>query len=251
MTAVAALMLAACGGDAEEPSAEPEPTATEELTEDPTDELTPPGEDNGGNGGGAEPDPTDDLPGTESDLGPGEGQDLVPIGVPFDDVLHVRAAPDATADSVLELQPVDSGVTATGHNREVDDGAIWAEITIDDVTGWANWSYLGYIGDAMDATDDVPRDMTGETVWHLAEQVVNHLYPGDGGDPELEVVLISDAVDDPDASDALVDVLGFADDAQQGARVRVNGNDVGDVYTVEEVVVSPLCYRGVTDGLCL
>lgn len=247
MTAVAALMLAACGGGAEEPPAEPTPT------EEPTTELTPPGsdDDNDDDGGASDPEPTDDLPGTESPLGPAAGDGLVTVGVPFDDVLHVRAAPDATADVVTELQSVDTGITATGHNREVDDGAIWAEVTIDELTGWANWSYLGFIGDASDVTGDVPRDMTGETVWHLAEQVVNHLYPGDGGDPELEVVLISDAVDDPDASDALVDVLGFADDAQQGARVRVNGNDVGDVYTVEEVVVSPLCYRGVTDGLCL
>lgn len=245
MTAAAALVLTACGGETEETPPDTTPEPTDEVTDDPT---TPEPDDDETDG--EDPDPAE-LPGTETEIGPEAGDALIPVGVPFDDVLHIRQAPDPASDSVGELQPVDTGVTATGNNRELDDASIWAEITVGDITGWSNWSYLGYIGDASDVTGDLPGDLSGETVWQLAEQVVDHLYPEEEGQPELQITLISDAVDDPDASDALIDVLGFADDSVMGSRVRVNAVESGDGYVVEEVVVSPLCSRGVSEGLCL
>lgn len=245
--AAATLALASCGADDDE--APPPQTVQPTETASPSPEEATPGEAPTDN---APVPPDDALPGADTELGPAAGDRLIPVGVAHDDVLHVRDAPGADSGAVGQLQPVDTGITATGHNRQLDDSSVWAEIEVPDeqIIGWSSTEYLGYIGDAVDITADFPDGWTGESVWQLAEQVIAARYEDHEDYEDLSFVLIADAVEVPGASDALIDVLEFADHAVRGDRVSVRGTATDEGYLLERVAVTPLCWRGVSQGLC-
>ena len=127
--AVVGLLAAGCGDDDDDTAttdtttSEPAETTTTTSTTEGTTSTTAAGD--------------DDLPGERIELFPYEDAELAVVGVGADDTLHVRAAPDPSADTVTELGPLADGFTATGHNRQLGDGAIWAEVDTGEDRGWA------------------------------------------------------------------------------------------------------------------
>ena len=176
------------------------------------------------------------------------------VGVEADDVLNVRAAPDPSADVVAELDPLDDGIEPTGHNRQVDDGAIWAEVTVDGTTGWASTAFLAHPGDVRDITSELYPEVADRpaaiTVDELGAQVAER-RAGDG-EPEPRVVVV-DGPTVGDLGEITVDVLGYPDDAVLGERLHVfaEPDESGDGFNLRTVESTTLCRRGVSDGLCV
>ena len=199
------------------------------------------------------PDPSA-LPGERIDIFPYEGDELAVVGVEADDVLNVRAAPGVRYEVVAELDPLDDGIEPTGHNRQIDDGAIWAEITVDGTTGWASTAFLAHAGDVRDVTSELYPQVSDRpaaiTVDELGALVADR-RAGDG-EPEPRIVVV-DGPTVGDLGEITVDVLGYPDDAQLGERLRVfaEPDPSGDGFDLRTVESTTLCRRGVSDGLCV
>lgn len=240
---VGGLVLAGCGdtpaGDVEEPTTSaPTPTAepTVDVTDEPTEEPT---------GDATAPTDPADLPGEAIEIFPYADAELAVMGVPADDVLYVREGPGAEFREVTQLEPLAEGIIATGENRQLDDGAIWAQVDADGTTGWASVAYLTHLGDAVDITSqlDLP---ASETMEELAEQAAEQRA---GDSPESTVVIV-DGPTEGDLHEVVVDIVGFADDSIEGERLHVFANSNGE-FTVHSVEATALCARGVSEGLCL
>lgn len=213
-----------------------EPTATDRTATDPTA--------TGGDDG--------ELPGEPWDAFPSEGAELAVVGVESDDVLNVRSGPGVEFDIVAELEPLAEGITATGDNR-ILDGGVWARVTADGVTGWANYAFLTHLGLTDDVTaqlfpDPADRPSAG-TMEQLAEVVGRALV---GEDPPLTLTVAA-GPEVGDLAEITVDVRGLRDDAASGYRIVIfaTPDPAGGVVlrTVESTVH---CTRGVTDeGLCI
>ena len=230
---VGGLVLAGCGdtpaGDVEEPTTSaPTPTAepTVDVTDEPTEEPT---------GDAAAPTDPADLPGEVIEIFPYADAELAVMGVPADDVLYVREGPGAEFREVTQLEPLAEGIVATGENRQLDDGAIWAQVDADGTTGWASVAYLTHLGDAVDITSqfDLP---AAETMEELAELAAEQRA---GDSPESTVVIVNGPTEG-DLHEVVVDIVGFADDAIEGERLHVFANGSGE-FTVlvpgQEVLV--------------
>src|SRR5699024_9883256 len=116
--------------------------------------------------GDEDPDSTS-LPGEPIELYPYEGADLAVVGVDRDDVLNMRSGPGEDFDTGAELSPIETGIVATGHNRQVDDG-IWAEVHHGDETGWVSVAYVMQLGRSDDITDEIDLPISGETMVDIA-----------------------------------------------------------------------------------
>src|SRR5690606_21113641 len=125
-----ALIAAGCGDDddTETTTDTSAPTETETETDTDTDTDTETETET------AEPTSTtatptpSELPGDRIEIFPYEGNEVIVVAVEADDVLNVRAAPGVEYGIVAELDPLADGIMPTGHNRQLDDGSIWAEI---------------------------------------------------------------------------------------------------------------------------
>ena len=256
LVVVAALLLAGCADDGEPVSTEAgvttvEPTTTSTTTTTAasstttsTSALAP----------GATTAPGS-LPGERLDLFPYEGDELAVVAVAADDTLNLRAGPGVEFDVVAELEPT-AGVVATGHNRSIEGGGIWVEVTATGTTGWANSAYLAHLG----ATDDVTSQIVSagdrpraETMLDLGNEVARlRAGPDAEGEPRLQVVVV-DGPSVGDLGEVTVDVVGFADDAVLGERLRVFGqpDPGGESFSLRTVEATTLCRRGVSDGLCV
>ncbi len=238
------MLVAACGDDDDAQTAT---TETETVTETETASGT--------STSTTAPDPAD-LPGERIDIFPYEGNPLTVVGVEADDVLNVRAAPGASSEVVAELGPLDDGISPTGHNRQLDDGAIWAEITVDGTTGWASTAFLAHDVDVRDVTSELYPDVADRpaaiTVDDLGAQVADRRAGPSDGEPEPRVVVV-DGPTVGDVGEITVDVLGFPDDAQLGERLHVfaEPDPSGDGFNLRTVESTTLCRRGVSDGLCV
>lgn len=208
---------------------------------------------------GAEPtattEPSDGAPlaGEKVDVFPYEGARLAVVGVAADDTLHVRSGPGVESDVLFDLAPLATNVTATGHNRSLGEAGLWAEVTVDGRTGWANAAFLLQPGQVSDVTATLfptPADRPrAETVLELGETVAG-LRASD--DPASDVVVV-DGPTVGDLGEITVDVVGLGDDAQGGERVKIfaQPDQGGRGFTVRTVEVTALCSRGVDeDGLC-
>lgn len=237
------LVLTGCGDDDADTSAGTSvvtETETETETADPSTTT-------------AAPTPTE-LPGERIDLFPYEGTELAVVGVEADDVLNVRAAPGAGYEVVDRLDPLADGIRPSGHNRQLEDDTVWAEITLDGTTGWASTAFLSHPGVVRDITSQLyptpaarPR---GDTMVHIGELVAERVA-GDG-QPQPDVVVV-DGPTVGDVGEITVDVIGFPDDAQLGERLRIfaEPDPGGESFTVRTVESTLLCRRGVSDGLCV
>lgn len=194
----------------------------------------------------------DDLPGEPIDLFPYEGARLAVVGVAADDTLNVRTGPGTEFEVAMTLGPLHDGVTATGRNRQIEGGGIWAEVTDDGRTGWANTAFLLQPGQVTDETATLypaPADRpTAPTMEELAAVVAERVA---SQEPPSDVTI----VDGPrvgDLGEVTVDVLGLADDAVGGLRLHLFAEPASGSFTLRTVEQTVLCSRGVTDdGLCV
>lgn len=239
------LVVAGCGDD-DADTATGTSVVTETETETETEAADP-------STTTAAPTPTE-LPGEAIDLFPHEGEELGVVGVGADDVLHVRAAPGAEHEVVARLDPLADGIVPTGHNRQLEDDTVWAEVTVDGTTGWASTAFLSHPGVTRDITSQLyptPADRPrGDTMVQLGELVAERVA-GDGRPPPEVVVVDGPTVGD--VGQITVDVIGFPDDAQLGERLRIfaEADPGGESSTVRTVESMLLCRRGVSDdGLC-
>lgn len=194
------------------------------------------------------PDPEAGLPGDPVDLYPYAGARLAVVGVPAGDTLRVRTGPGPDFAPLRELAPLADGVEATGHSRSIADRSWWIEVRTDAGTGWVNGEFVAQLGQ----TDDVTAQLTGTvragSMTALATAVVaaRNLERDGGG------VTVVDGPRPGDLDEVVVDVLGLADDAQRGERLRVFAVRGEGGYTARTVEATALCVRGVTaDRSCL
>jgi hypothetical protein len=234
------IVVAGCGDDDD---AAPEPT------EDTTTTTAAGATSSTGAGGTATTDPGD-LPGEPIEIHPYEGDRLAVAGVAADDTLNVRTAPGTGADVLFELEPLATDVEATGHNRSIEGGGVWAEVTDGDRRGWANVAFLAYLGATRDVTSEIGMPPAAETMVEIGQQVAT-LRAGDAPDPDVTVVAGPTV---GDLGEITVDVVGLADDAQTGERLAVFAEPLpdGETFRTRTVEATTLCARGVTDdGLCV
>lgn len=246
-----ALIAAGCGDDDAETSTDTSaPSETETESDTTTASET---ETEGSTSTTAAPTPAE-LPGERMDIFPYEGAELTVVAVEADDVLNVRAAPGVEFEIVTSLDPLADGIVPTGHNRQLDDGSIWAEVEADGETGWANTAFLAHPGAVDDVTSalwpDVADRPSAETMVQLGEAVAAQVA-GDG-EPAPDVVVV-DGPTVGDLGEITVDVVGFPDDSVLGQRLHVfaEPDPGGESFTVRTVESTTLCRRGVSDGLCV
>lgn len=242
--AVVAVVAAGCGDDDDTATTDSTTSAPEESSTTSTREPTTTTTTTGG-----------DLPGERIDLFPYEGAALAVVGVEAGDVLHLRAAPDPSADTVAELGPLDDGFTATGHNRQLDDGAIWAEVDAGDIRGWVNTAFVAQPGTTDDATARLyPQTAdrpVAETLEQLAQRVAADAAGGGEGEPQPRVVIV-DGPSVGDLGEVTVDVLGYPDDSVYGERLHLFAEEEGsDSFRLRTIEATTLCRRGVdAEGRC-
>jgi len=241
----ASLLLAGCGDDDDTEASADSSTSTTVADEGTTTTTAAPTTTAGTTPG--------ELPGERIELFPYEGTVLAVVGVAADDQLNLRAAPDPGAAVVAELDPLAEGIAPSGHNRQVDDGSIWAEVTADGTSGWANIAFLAHLADAQDITaqqyPDVADRPRAETLVQLVDQVVAQRYQA--GEPEPEVVVV-DGPTVGDLGEITVDVVGLGDDAALGERLHLFAEEEGsDSFRLRTIEATTLCRRGVSDGRCV
>lgn len=255
LVVVAALVLTACGGDDEVVGTESTVTTLESTSTTTTAAPAPTTSSTTASPGGTTV--PGSLPGERLELFPYEGDELAVVGVAADDTLNLRAGPGVGFDVVAELAPMATGLIATGHNRSIEDGGIWAEVTADGATGWANSAYLAHLGgtdditsQVVDAAGDRPRS---ETMLDLGTQVAGLRAGTDAEAEPVPEVVVVDGPSVGDLGEITVDVVGFADDSVLGERLRVfaQPDPGGGSFTLRTVEATTLCRRGVTDSLCL
>lgn len=247
------LVVAACGDDdggdvdavttsstTEAPTESSGPTTDEtpDSTQDDSDGSDTSATDGDDGDGSTGAPTTGDLPGEVVELYPYEGATQSVVGVEAGDTLNVRSGPGTDFGVVVELDPRSAEAVATGHNRVLDDGTTWAELTVGDDTGWANVAYLAEAGETRDITDEVRVSPEGSSPADIAVDVAGQRSPEEPT-PRLTVVHESQGL-------GVVDLLGIGDDAAKGERITVTV-EAGTV-TVESTV---LCARGVSGGLCV
>ncbi len=192
------------------------------------------------------------LPGEAFELGPAPGVVLGVVSVAHDDVLNVRDLPGLEGAIIAELDPLEDEVSATGRARLLPT-TIWYEVISQGTRGWANASYLAYLGDTDDAASEIVELLgaipTAETMEALGSAAAAALA---SEDPPSQITM-SVAPTQGDLGEVTFDVLGLGDDAVYGFRLHVFGQPSGaGGFSLHSVQRTLLCGRGVTpDGLCV
>ena len=238
------LLVAACGDDDEDATADDTSSTTEGGA---TTETTG----SSGTTATTKAPSSGEQPGERVDIYPYEGAELGVVGVEADDTLNVRSGPGADFDVVAELEPLATGIVATGHNRSIDNRSFWVEVEVDGRTGWANVSFLSHLGRTDDVTSqmapgDLPR---AETMLQLGRQLAEDVA-ADAPEPRI---VVADGPSVGDLGEITVDVLGLADDALGGVRLHIfaTPDDGGESFTLKTVEQTLLCTRGVAEeGAC-
>lgn len=243
---VASLLLTGCGDDDDTEATAESTTSTTEA-----DSTTTTAE------SGTSPSDTTasaELPGERMDIFPYEGTTVAVVGVDAGDRLNVREAPGSGAEVVAELDPLADDIAASGHNRRLDDGSLWAEVRVGGVTGWANTEYLAHLGPVTDITAELypgPADRpSAETMLELGEAVASPRAGQDEPQPRIVVVAAPSV---GDVGEVTLDVVGYPDDSVLGERLHVfaEPDPGGESFTLRSVESTTLCRRGVSDGRCV
>jgi hypothetical protein len=195
----------------------------------------------------------DDLPGEPIDFGPAAGDELAVVGVAYDDVLNVRAAPGTDSEVIAELAPTATDLIGTGRARALP-GSIWFEVEVEGMTGWVSSAFVGYLGLTDDATAEVIETLGetpgAETMLDLGLIVAEAMA---SEDPPSRIVM-SVAPSVGDLGEVTYDVVGLGDDALGGFRLHVFGDPAegGEAFVLSNVERTLICSRGVTaDGFCV
>ena len=231
---------------------------------------------------------TESLPGEPAEWGPAEGTLLTVGGVPHDEVLNVHDVPSGQIIATLDISnPYESqlkvreapsgeviasfdsptgGIVATGRTRRLPDAAwreaVWNEVSVAGLTGWARAAYLAPIGLSDDLTahliDVLGERPVADTLIELA-LIVGETMASD--EPPSRVVVVTRPIVFEALGEVTVDVLNIGDDSLLGFRLLVFATPGADdwmsedpgPFTLRTVERTILCYshRGVTaDGLC-
>lgn len=192
------------------------------------------------------------LPGERVEIFPYEGASLAVVGVEAGDTLNVRERPGTDSAVAFELEPLDMGFTATGHNRDMGD-SFWSEINSEGRTGWANTSFLLQPGATDDITSQVapnPEDRPrADTMRALGMAVAE---PRASDEPPSRIVVVA-GPSVGDLGEITIDIIGLGDDAVGGERLHIFGEpeDGGEGFVLRTVERTVLCSRGVSDGNCV
>ncbi len=230
--------------------------------------------------------PIDSLPGEPYEWGPTEGTQLSVVGVPqlplhdapsgqiiatldisspYESLLEVREAP--SGEFIASIDSPTDGIVATGRTRRLPDTewpeAVWNEVRIAGLTGWARAAHLAPTG----LTDDVTAhliDLLGER--SVADTLIDlALIVGEAmatEEPRSLVHTVTRPIVFEGLGEVTVDVLNIGDDSLLGFRLLVFAVPAAEDWMSEEpgpftlrtVERTILCYshRGVTaDGLCV
>ncbi len=193
---------------------------------------------------------TTTLAGVPIDFGPASGDELAVVGIAYDDVLNVRAAPGAFNPILDTIEPTGTA-TPTGTARDLGR-AIWFEHDTGDAVGWSNLSFAAYAGGTDDATEEVLSLLgeipIAESMGALGLIVAMSLA---SSDPASRIVM-SVAPTQGDLGEVTYDVIGLGDDSVYGYRLHIFGEEVIDGFSLDTVERTALCSRGVdADGLCV
>lgn len=196
---------------------------------------------------------TTGLPGEPFEGFAEDGDVLAVIGVAHDDKLNIREGPGTDQALLTRVGPLEDDLTATGRARSLSR-SIWYEVSTDDgITGWANSSFLGFMGSVDDATaefldgGDLP---TTETMQQMGELVAAGFA---STDPESDIVQ-SVASTSGDLHEITYDVVGIGDDAVIGYRLHIfatPNSDSDEGFTLKTIERTTFCGRGLADGLCV
>jgi hypothetical protein len=190
------------------------------------------------------------LPGEPWDGFADEGDVLAVVGVRYDDVLNIRSGPATSYDIVATAGPTADDLVATGQAR-MAPGSIWYEVEVDGTTGWANISFLAFLGDTDDATAEFVGGGTlpeAETMVDLGELVAG----GFASEAPASRVTQTVAPSVGDLGEITYDVVGLGDDALAGYRLHVfaTPNEGGEGFGLRSIERTALCSRGTSGGLC-
>lgn len=241
-----ALAIAACGGG------DASGTTTTPLTQPETTTTTAPTTTVEPTTTSAVSDTTTSLPGEPIEIGPQVGDLLAVIGVAHNDVLNVRVAPGTDQTIVAELGPLATDIVALGNARKLPR-SIWLEIETNGVTGWANASFLAYIGLTTDVTAAVV-DELGELPWAPTMEDLGMVVAGTlvvDGPPSGIIMSVAPTIGD--LGEVTFDVIGIRDDAVRGFRVHVfaTPDENGEGFVLKSVEQTVLCGRGLSGELCV
>lgn len=193
---------------------------------------------------------TTTLPGEPVDYGPLAGDEVMVVGVAYDDFLNLRALPGADQEIIGAIDPLFTGLVAKGETRDLP-GAFWIKVDHQGTVGWVHMSFIGYMG----LTDD----MTSSVVTNLGEYptaddmtalglIVAETFASIEPASHLVIVVAATV---GDLGEVTYDVIGIGDDSVLGFRVHVFGMPVTDGFSLKSVEVTTICGRGLTpDGIC-
>ncbi len=272
LLAVLALLLASCsdddptaGGDiqtndssttlADDSSddSDDSSTTTSADSDDDDDDSDDDSDDDGDSDDSSDDDSDGDseIPGEPWDGFAAEGDMFGVVGVAHDDVLNVRALPDAGSEIVTTLEPLATGVEATGEGRLLPS-SIWYEVKTGAGTGWINAQFVAFIGGTDDATAefmDSGAPTSAETMVQLADQVADAFVLDDDVGTRI-VQSVAPTVGD--LGEITYDVIGLGDDAVGGYRLHIFGapTEGGEGFEVKTIERTYLCSRGTDGELC-
>lgn len=193
------------------------------------------------------------LPGGVINIGPAAGQVLGVVGVPFDDVLNIRAAPGADQRIVARLDPLADDVVATGAARQLAD-TIWYEVRVVGVAGWANARFVAWLAGTDDVTAQIVESLGQRPSAATMQDLGRIVAEATASDEPPSRITVTVAATTGDLGEVTYDVVGLPDDAIYGARLHVFGRplDQGQGFSLASVERTYLCSRGRTpDGLCI
>ena len=271
-------------------TAAPEPIHPPETSLAPTEPAPPPAteppHEEPAAGDEDAPTPTDALPGEPYEWGPAEGTLLSVVGVPqlplhdvpagefiatldisnpYESLLRVREAP--SGEVIASIDSPTGGIAATGGTRRLPGTewpeAVWSEVRVAGLTGWARAAHLAPTGLTDDVTaqiiDILGERPEGDTLVDLALIVGGALATEE---PRSLVHTVTRPIVHEGLGEVTVDVLNIGDDSLLGFRLHVSAipaaedwmsEDPGP-FTLRTVERTIICHshRGVTDdGLCI
>lgn len=182
---------------------------------------------------------------------PAEGAILGVIGVQYDDTLNVRSGPNITYGVIATLDPTQMGISGTGNGWQLPSGTVWWEIEAGGAVGWANQRFLSRLAGVDDITSLVVANLgeipVAETMLELGTIVANSVA---STDVESGIVVVV-APTVGDLGEITIDVLGLADDSQEGWRLHIFGQPTVEGFSLMAVEATILCQRGVSGELCV
>jgi hypothetical protein len=235
------MLIAACGADVSDSTTTTAPSTTTTTVETTTTSVETTT---------TSADTTTTLAGEPIEFGPAADDIVMVVGVEYDDVLNLRAAPGANQPISDEIPPTYTDLVAQGNTRDLSPG-FWIEVDYDGTVGWVNLAYIAFEGDVTDETaaviDELGERPVEATMTDLAE-VVADVFASDE-EPESDIVQVTE-VAEGDLVEVTYDVIGLGDDSVRGFRLHIFAEESSNGFTLRTVEVTLLCGRGVSDGLC-